>query len=392
MAVNPESYQLEVIQSLAAITEKEWNALLSPSAGPFIQYAFLQTLEECGCVGEKTGWHVAHLLLKNRVSKIIGAMPLYLKQHSYGEFVFDWAWAEAYAQTGKSYYPKALCAIPFTPVQGSRILIDPQEDQEAVQRVLIAGLKSLVSQNDLSSAHILFSEANDLPDLTAQGFMLRDSVQFHWQNQGFENFEAFLSALNMKRRKNIRRERAQVAVENIQYRHIPGKLAMPEDWSFFYQCYANTYLEHYSTPYLSASFFQKLGERMPENLHLIIASRNGIQIASSLLFVDQLNSKAYGRYWGCLEYIPCLHFETAYYQAIEYCIAEGIQTYEGGAQGQHKMARGFLPTTIQSAHWIADQQFAKAVQHFLEREHLGMTAYVDELAEHSPLKSTTVAS
>jgi predicted N-acyltransferase len=222
--------------------------------------------------------------------------------------------------------------------------------------------------------------------------MLRDSVQFHWQNQGFENFEAFLSALNMKRRKNIRRERAQVAAGNIQFRHIPGKSAMPKDWSFFYQCYANTYLEHYSTPYLSESFFQKLGECMPENLHLIIASRNGTQIASSLLFVDQLNSKAYGRYWGCLEYIPCLHFETAYYQAIEYCIAEGIQIYEGGAQGQHKMARGFLPTTIQSAHWIADQQFAKAVQHFLEREHLGMTAYVDELAEHSPLKSTTVAS
>lgn len=390
--MNPETYQLEVIQSLTDISEHEWSALLSPSAGPFIQYAFLQTLEECGCVGKNTGWQVAHLLLKTGSAKIIGALPLYLKQHSYGEFVFDWAWAEAYAQTGKAYYPKALCAIPFTPVQGARILIHPQEDQEAVQRILIAGLQSIVSQNDLSSAHILFSETADLPSLTAQGFMLRDSVQFHWQNQGFGNFDDFLSVLNMKRRKNIRRERAQVATENVQYRHIPGKSAKPEDWAFFYRCYANTYLEHYSTPYLSESFFQKLGERLPENLHLIIASRNGIPIASSLLFVDQQNSKAYGRYWGALEYIPCLHFETAYYQAIEYCIAEGIQTYEGGAQGQHKMARGFLPTTIQSAHWIADKPFAKAVQHFLEREHLGMTAYVDELAEHSPLKSTTVAS
>jgi predicted N-acyltransferase len=392
MAVNPAAYQLEVITSLTDIPANSWNELLSPSAGPFLQHAFLQTLEECACVGKQTGWQIAHLILRNDTSKIVGAMPLYLKQHSYGEFVFDWAWAEAYAQTGKSYYPKALCAIPFTPVQGARILVDPHEDKEAIQKALIAGLKSLVSQNNLSSAHILFSEAAELPSLQEQGFMLRDSVQFHWQNQDFKNFEAFLSVLNMKRRKNIRRERAQVATENIDFRHISGRSANTEDWAFFYRCYANTYLEHYSTPYLSESFFQKLGERIPENLHLIIASRNSNPIASSLLFVDQFNSKAYGRYWGAIEYVPCLHFETAYYQAIEYCIDAGIQIFEGGAQGQHKMARGFLPTTIQSAHWIADQAFAKAVRNFLDREHLGMTAYVDELAEHSPLKSTTVVS
>ena len=324
-------------------------------------------------------------------SAIIGAMPLYLKQHSYGEFVFDWSWAQAYEQAGMPYYPKALCAIPFTPVQGPRLLVAPSEDMGAIRKILVSALKSLVSQNDLSSAHILFPEPDTLKEMQDQGFMLRDSVQFHWQNKGFENFEQFLFALTMKRRKNIRRERSLVAAENLSYRHVPGKAATASDWSFFYRCYENTYLEHQSSPYLSESFFQTLGRLMPEYLHLIIASKNGLPIASSLLVVDQQSSKAYGRYWGAIEHIPCLHFEVAYYQAIEYCISEGITSFEGGAQGEHKMARGFLPTTIQSAHWMADAQFGTAVKRFLEREHEGMAAYVNELEERSPLKSTTVS-
>ncbi|WP_231969873.1 GNAT family N-acetyltransferase [Polynucleobacter necessarius] len=284
----------------------------------------LCALEETACVGGNTGWQVAHLTLKDG-AQLIGAMPLYLKQHSYGEFVFDWSWAQAYEQQGMEYFPKALCAIPFTPVQGPRILGDKDVDLATVQKNLITGLKTLVTQNNLSSAHILFPTASEAKGFQEQGFMLRDSVQFHWHNQGFEHFEQFLAALTMKRRKNIRREREQVARELINFRHVPGESSSDADWEFFYRCYENTYVEHQSSPYLSEAFFKLWAQRMPENLHLIIAERSGNPIAASLLVVDHINSKAYGRYWGALEHVPCLH-----------------------------------------------------------REHQGIGAYVDELAEHSP--------
>ena len=384
-----DTFQLAILDRLSVISAGEWNALLPKDAGPFLRHEFLSALEETGCVGGNTGWQVAHLVLKND-QKLLGAMPLYIKQHSYGEYVFDWSWAQAYEQQGMQYFPKALCAIPFTPVQGSRILSNGDIDTGLVRQRLIDGLKTVVLQNNLSSAHVLFPYAAEVSELKKQGFMLRDSVQFHWHNQGFENFEQFLAVLTMKRRKNIRREREQVARELINFRHVPGASSTDADWEFFYRCYANTYLEHHSSPYLSEIFFKLWVQRMPENLHLIIAERSGKPIAASMLVVDPICSKAYGRYWGAIEHVPCLHFETAYYQAIEYCIQENIQTFEGGAQGEHKMARGFLPTTIQSAHFIADPQFAKAVQHFLNREHQGIGAYIDELAERSPLKSTKV--
>jgi predicted N-acyltransferase len=387
--VSDEHFHLEIIEKLSEVSPADWNALLSPDASPFLKHEFLSTLEETACVGSNTGWQIAHLALY-RSKKLIGAMPLYLKLHSYGEFVFDWSWAQAYEQQGMQYYPKALCAVPFTPVQGSRILFAPFENKSQVQEQLIAGLKTLVLQNKLSSAHILFPLGEQTQAMVNQGFMLRDSVQFHWHNHHFDNFEQFLSTLTMKRRKNIRQEREKVSREGISFRHIPGQSATNQDWEFFYQCYANTYMEHHSSPYLNQDFFKLLCSRMPENLHLILAQRGTSPIAASLLFVDAASSTAYGRYWGALEHIPCLHFETAYYQAIEYCIEQQIETFEGGAQGEHKMARGFLPTTIQSAHFIVDPQFSKAVKHFLEREQLGIGAYVDELAEHSPLKSAKV--
>lgn len=382
--------QLKVIQSLLEIGEGAWNSLLAPDAGPFLKHAFLSALEKTGCVGGNTGWQVAHLLVEDSNSTLVGAMPLYLKQHSYGEFVFDWAWAQAYEQNSLPYYPKALSAIPFTPVRGPRLLVSPNADKSAIQQILVSGLKSLVNQNALSSAHVLFPEICELEELKNQGFMLRDSVQFHWHNKGYQDFEQFLADLTMKRRKNIRRERKAVADQGICYRHIPGAMAKPDDWKFFYRCYENTYIEHRSSPYLTQECIQLLGLSMPENLHLIIAAQDERPIASSLLVVDQATKKAYGRYWGAIEHIPCLHFELAYYQAIEYCIKEGIKIFEGGAQGEHKMARGFLPTTLQSAHWIADANFSSAVKRFLEREHEGMAAYVDELEQHIPLKSSKV--
>ena len=385
-----DAIQLRVIQSLSEITEENWNTLLTADAGPFLCYAFLSALEETGCVGGNTGWQITHLLAEDSDSRLLGVMPLYLKQHSYGEFVFDWAWAQAYEQNNMHYYPKALSAIPFTPVRGPRLLVSATANKKIIQEILVSGLKTLVTQNALSSAHVLFPEESELAELKRQGFMLRDSVQFHWHNTGYPDFEDFLAALTMKRRKNIRRERAAVASHQISYRHIPGSIATKEDWAFFYRCYENTYIEHRSSPYLSEECIQLLGSTMPESLHLIIATKDERPIASSLLVVDQKMKTAYGRYWGAIEHIPCLHFELAYYQAIEYCIKEKIEIFEGGAQGEHKMARGFLPTTLQSAHWIEDPGFSNAVKRFLNREHEGMAAYIDELEQHIPLKSSKV--
>ena len=384
-----EQFHLEILTKISDVAAPDWNRLLSDDSGPFLKHEFLSSLEETACVGGNTGWQIAHLVLK-RDAEIVGALPLYLKQHSYGEYVFDWSWAQAYEQQGMNYYPKVLCAIPFTPVQGSRLLSKPGMNKALIYSKLISGLKSLVINNDLSSAHILFPQKDEVALLNTNGFLLRDSVQFHWHNQGYQSFEQFVSSLTMRRRKNIRREREFVTGQNISFRHIPGRASTEQDWEFFYACYANTYFEHQSKPYLNEEFFKLWAKRLPENIHLIVAERNGAPIASSLLVVDTVISKAYGRYWGALERIPLLHFETAYYQAIEYCIAAGIQTFEGGAQGEHKMARGFLPTTIQSAHFIKDPRFAKAVEQFLGREHQGIVAYVDELAEHSPLKSSKV--
>ena len=387
-----EAIQLRIIDALSDVPEGDWNTLLAPDSGPFLKYAFLNALEKAGCVGGNTGWQVADLIVEDSNSRLLGAMPLYLKQHSYGEFVFDWAWAQAYEQNGMPYYPKALSAIPFTPVRGPRLLVSTQADKGAIQEILVSGLKTLVTQNTLSSAHVLFPENDELGVLKQQGFMLRDSVQFHWHNEGYQDFEQYLANLTMKRRKNIRRERAAVDSHQISYRHIPGEIATASDWNFFYRCYENTYIEHRSSPYLTEDCIQLLGSSMPENFHLIIATQNERPIASSLLVVDKPNATAYGRYWGAIEHIPCLHFELAYYQAIEYCIKEGIQVFEGGAQGEHKMARGFIPTTLQSAHWIEDAGFANAVKRFLDREHEGMAAYVDELEQRIPVKSSKVLS
>ena len=385
-------YRLELLNSLSKVSPEQWDALLPHHAGPFLKHAFLNNLEEAECVGADTGWQITHLIAKDSHGMLVGAIPLYLKQHSYGEFVFDWAWAEAYHQLGKSYYPKLLSAIPFTPVQGARVLAKVGEDQKAIKKLLIAGLKGIALDNDLSSIHILFPSDDDVQLLVAEDFMLRDSVQFHWKNQVYKDFEEYLAAFNKKRRKNIRHERAQVGKELVEFEHISGEQSTAADWQFFYECYAQTYLEHHSSPYLNLEFLLKLSKDMPSYLHLIIASQGGKRIASSLLVVDKAASKVYGRYWGALKYIPCLHFETAYYQSLEYCISEGIQTFEGGAQGEHKMARGFLPKTLKSAHWLANPQFSQAVKHYLSRERAGMAAYVDELSEHSPLKSNTVLS
>jgi uncharacterized protein len=376
-------YEVRVLSQIIEVSEEAWDSILPHAAGPFMQYSFLSLLEKTGCVSAETGWKPSHLALYEAGGEsLLGALPLYLKTHSYGEYVFDWSWAEAYTQAGLPYFPKALSAIPFTPVTSSRLLARSTEYQEA----LIAGLKQLVGELSLSSAHILFPVEEEANLLSTAGFLKRESVQFHWHNHGYSDFESFLSTLTMRRRKNIKRERKQVQSAGITFEHLPGELATEEDVLFFYRCYRNTYQNHYSSPYLSQLFFQEWVQQMPRNLHLIVAKREGQAIASALLAIDRELSKAYGRYWGCVEQHPCLHFETAFYQAIDYCISEGIQTLEGGAQGEHKMARGFMPTTVSSYHHLSDPRFQAAVARFLERERQGIGQYLDELSEHSPLR------
>ncbi len=307
-------------------------------------------------------------------------MPLYVKAHSYGEYVFDWAWVDAYRRNGLAYYPKLLSAIPFTPVSGNRLLARSAEAGAA----LVQALLEVQQTNEFSSTHILFPPEQQAHVLQEAGFMLRSGVQFHWLNQGYRDFEEFLSTLDRKKRKNIRAERRKVEEAGVRFRQIRGLDASEADWRFFKRCYDHTYAEHYSTPYLNLDFFRRIGADMPRNILLVQAERDGRPIASSLLIHD--DKTLYGRYWGCIEHLPCLHFETAYYQPLEFCIANRIECFEGGAQGEHKMARGFLPQKTWSAHWLAHPAFADAIERFLAQEADGIDAYIDELNEHNPFR------
>lgn len=381
------NYRTGIVSTLAEIGEAAWTELLAQQAeaNPFLSYAFLHALHESRCASIESGWQPNYLVLWQGAT-LAAALPLYLKMHSYGEYVFDWAWANAYAEHGLAYYPKLLSAIPFTPVAGTRLLARDETSRAA----LLGFLQQQQQAADVSSTHILFPPEEEARQLQQAGFLLRSGVQFHWINPGYADFEQFLATLEHKKRKNIRAERRKVLDAGVTMRQVRGADITPAQWQFFHRCYSNTYAEHRSSPYLSLEFFQRIGATMPDNILLVLAEREGRPIAASLLIhtVDTL----YGRYWGALEHVPCLHFETAYYQPLEFCIAEGIRTFEGGAQGEHKMARGFLPQKTWSAHWLAHPAFADAVQRFLERERGGIDAYLDELHEHSPFRTSTSTS
>ena len=376
------NYRTRIISSLSEIGQSAWDALvgMQPDANPFLSFSFLDALHETGCASAQSGWQPQYLTLW-RDDRLEAALPLYAKSHSYGEYVFDWAWADAYRRNGLEYYPKLLSAIPFTPVAGSRLLARNAPAMAA----LIDALRGLQQRSGVSSSHILYPPEAQAAALKDAGFMLRSGVQFHWLNSGYRDFEDFLSTLERKKRKNIRAERRKVQEAGIRFRHVPGTQATPADWRFFQRCYAHTYAAHCSTPYLNLDFFQRIGAAMPQHILLIVAERDGNPIASSLLIHTQ--QMLYGRYWGALEDVPCLHFETAYYQPLEFCIAHGIQCFEGGAQGEHKMARGFLPQKTWSAHWLAHPAFADAIERFLEQESGGIEAYIDELNERTPFRA-----
>ena len=384
-------YVIRVHTNLLEISAQAWDGLLAlqSTPSPFMQYAYLAALHNSGSATPQTGWTPQFITLW-KDNQLLAASVIYIKPHSYGEYVFDWAWANAYAEHGLDYYPKAICAVPFTPVAGSRLLaVD-----DLTRQALLKAMLDLVKQQRLSSLHLLFTCSADRAACDSLGLMQRQTVQFHWHNltpQGerFSSFNNFLANLSQEKRKKIKQERRRVAEAKVTFRTIEGMDISTEDWNFFYKCYERTYLEHGNSPYLSREFFAQMQRDMSNNWVLFIAEREGRSIACSLIAVQGLNTPkavAYGRYWGALERVDCLHFEACYYQPLSWCIDRNVLNFEGGAQGEHKMARALMPVTTYSAHWLAHAAFANAVEQFLERESAGVGHYLEHLAERSPFK------
>ncbi|MDB5742630.1 MAG: hypothetical protein JWR68_945 [Polaromonas sp.] len=470
-------YVIRILDSPLAVSADAWNTLLAAQSpdgilNPFMRHEYLAALHESGSATPRTGWTPCFVTLWQG-DALAGACPLYLKAHSYGEYVFDWAWASAYEQHGLDYYPKAVAAVPFTPVPGARLLA-----RNAAERALLA--KALVAwceAEKLSSLHLLFAADEDVAACEAAGLMLRHTVQFHWTNSAptlpaardslppggaappavrqsrscgrnldergqasapaepeslfppleegwdgglpepasgclsrkFASFDDFLMSLSQEKRKKIRQERRKVRDAGITFRWARGKDITGADWDFFYRCYERTYLEHGNAPYLSRDFFRRMAATMPDNWLLFVAEHSGTAIATSLIAISArphcasgingdinpvLNEDspatqgltAYGRYWGALARVDCLHFEACYYQPLQWCIAQGFAHFEGGAQGEHKMARALLPVKTTSAHWLAHPSFADAVERFLEREGAGIDQYMEALERRTPFK------
>jgi predicted N-acyltransferase len=372
----PDKFSL--VHSMAEIDAESWNTLAGTQ--PFMQHAFLDALEKSQCVNAASGW-IAHHIVLLRDGALCAAMPLYLKSHSRGEYIFDHAWADAYYRHGLAYYPKLLCAVPFTPVPGIRLLARTHEDKV----VLARQVAHLAKTNGLSSVHILLPDENDRLALEEAGYMIRENVQFHWMNKGYTSFESFLLSMSQQKRKKLRQDRQKVQKQGISFAWLHGPSITEDSLGFFYECYVQTYLQHGNAPYLNLDFFQRMHAGMGENMLLVLAMQAGKPIAAALDIIG--SRRLYGRYWGSMQYIAGLHFETCYMQGIEFCIANGLDVFEGGAQGEHKLARGMLPVTTYSAHWIGDQRFAHAIADFLEKETPAVQDYIEELHAHSPFKT-----
>ena len=368
---------LKVIENLAEIPAAEWDALAG--GDPVLSHAFFLALQESGCATPKFGWKAQFLTLRQD-ERLVGAMPLYLKMNSFGEHVFDFAWADAYQRHGLRYYPKLVCTVPFTPVSGQRLLAASDE----FRGLLLEHALQYAKDTGVSSLHCLFLNEADALEAQTQGMMMRKDVQFHWQNPGYHDFDEFLATLSRDKRKRIKQERRKVKEAGIVLQCVTGINASQEQWAFFASCYLHTLRLHNSPHQLNADFFQRIGTALPQHTLLVIATREGRPIASALNYVTK--DALYGRSWGTFEFHSGLHFETCYYQAIEFCIAHNIKTFEGGAQGEHKLARGFLPVTTHSAHWLAHPQFSQAVEDYLKNETEAISEYLDELNERSPFK------
>ncbi|MEQ1529954.1 MAG: GNAT family N-acetyltransferase, partial [Methylococcales bacterium] len=368
--------EVKQISTITQIDREQWNRLAGFDY-PFLRHEFLAALEQSGSASEQTGWQPAHLLVMAEL-ELVTVMPLYLKQHSWGEYVFDQQWTQAYQQQGLNYYPKWLTTIPFTPCPGARIVSKPGIDSFTVTQLLLAFIQQISVQKGMSSWHCLFPNSTQLEQLRALGLSIREGVQFQWFNNGYQDFADFLQTLSADKRKMIKRERRRVTEQGIQLLRIPGPQVTDAQWLAFFQFYAMTYIKRSAQPYLNFSFFQQLAATMAEQLLLVLAIKNEKPIAAALSFIG--TDTLYGRYWGCNEDYNGLHFETCYYQGLDYCIENSLQRFDSGAQGEHKISRGFQPVSTYSAHWLKNARFAGAIDQFLAREQKLVQHYKEQAA------------
>lgn len=373
---------IKIIQSLSEVDPAAWNRLLGTD-NPFLRYEFLNALEAHGCIHPGNGWQPFHLLLQQG-QQLLAAAPAYLKGHSWGEFVFDFSWADAHAQRGLPYYPKLIVGVPYSPVTGARVLTAPERSAASVTAELADAARLLLPEYGLSSAHWLFPNAAQADQLAAAGYQLRAGCQFHWENPGYRDFTDFLATMTSKKRKNLRQERRRVQEAGIKFEWLHGPDISATDWHAFEHFYRDTFLAHGNTPILNTGFFHDIGQSLGDRVLLVLAKQQQRTVAGALFLrsADTL----YGRYWGSNTDISGLHFETCYYQGIEYCIQHGLRRFEPGAQGEHKVARGFLPSATQSAHWIEDAVLRQAIGNFLSRERAHIGAYMEHMQDQSPFR------
>jgi hypothetical protein len=380
-------------QGLGPVSAVSWDACAFSHAcagsdddphNPFVSYAFLSALEDSGCVGKKTGWAPLHILVEDEAGELLGAAPCYLKSHSMGEYVFDHSWADAYQRAGGRYYPKLQVAVPFTPANGPRLLVRDSASGEHIRNQLVAGLRAVRQQTNASSIHATFLQEADLEAFTSNGFLRRDDQQFHWFNEGYATFEDFLAALSSRKRKAIRRERRDALGEGITVEWLTGSDITEAHWDAFYTFYMDTGSRKWGKPYLNRRFFSLIGERMADRVLLVMAKRAGQYIAGAINFIG--DRRLYGRNWGCIEDHPFLHFEICYYQAMDFAIARKLDRVEAGAQGEHKLARGYKPVITSSAHDLADPGLKRAVGDYLEQERRYVREAADELSVATPFR------
>ena len=362
--------KINFLNSIEEVDKQDWDGI-QENKYPFLKYEFLKSLETTKCVSAEQGWTPLHVVVSENDDKIIAVMPLYIKTDSQGEFIFDWSWADAFYRNGLEYYPKLVSSIPFTPASGPRILIAEEKRSPEIIKVISNALKQIAEDNKFSSVHVLLADKKEIEDFSKEDFSLRTSYSFHWFNKQYKDFDQFLDDMTSRQRKNIKKERAKIAQQGISMLKIKGTEITREMIETFYQFYQVTYLKRGMRGYLNFDFFKKIVEKIPDSVLLVLAKNKvGEYVAGALNFFD--DKKLYGRYWGCLEEYDSLHFETCYYQGIEFCINQNLKSFDPGVQGEHKIKRGFCPIETYSAHWIKDIRFKEAIDDFLsrEREHI----------------------
>jgi predicted N-acyltransferase len=379
----PDAVTIRILTSLDQVSPEDWDACAGDD-NPFVSHAFLAALERSGSAIARTGWGAQHLAIDGPDGRLVGALPMYLKSHSYGEYVFDHSWAAAYERAGGHYYPKLQVSVPFTPATGPRLLVRPGVDAGPIEAALIAGSQEVARRAHASSVHVTFLPEAEAARFEAMGFLVRTDQQFHWENRGYGDFDDFLESLNSRKRKQTRKERRDALADGIEVVQLTGADLKEEHWDAFFRFYIDTGSRKWGSPYLNRKFFRMVHETMADRVLLVMARRGGRWIAGALNFIGR--DTLYGRNWGCTEDVPFLHFECCYYQAIDFAIARGLARVEAGAQGAHKLARGYLPRITYSVHWLRDSGFHEAVARYLERERAQVEQDVAFLADHAPFR------